>query len=254
MEEQPQIVGNAERNTLINNDASHSVIFENKDANAIIENSEKTFDDHNISSSTVKNVDASDKGSSNLGKFKDATSLYDSYIQLEAEFTRKSQKIAELTAEISSLQKKTDNQIINENNNRVDINGLDYETLINSENADKFFNEHLELNQKRDEINNIIKENIGLLKTDSPFELASLLLKGKDYKAPADLLSDNNFITEVSEDERIKDLVINTYLKTLRFKPIPKVISGEANVLSASSQRLPKSISEAGYLFEKMFK
>ncbi len=164
------------------------------------------------------------------GKFKDAKSLLDAYNSLEAEFTRKSQKLAE-------IQKDLD-----KNANFKTYENVD-EFLKSTTDSDKYKKEITEI-LTNDEINNL----------PNKYQVALLIAKTAESKSAKNLTDPNYIDNNILNNDEIKNKVISEYLSKLNYMPeSPKVISGNsANVYFSPNENKPKTIKEAGNIFSKM--
>lgn len=69
----------------------------------------------------------------------------------------------------------------------------------------------------------------------------------------ADYMKDDNSLNEMANNEKVRDMVINEYLRGLSEGGKPQVISGESgNRMVASGRTKIDSINDAGKLFKKM--
>ena len=168
-----------------------------------------------------------------LGKFKDAKSLLEAYNNLEAEFTRKSQKLAD-------IQKN-----FNENAN-----------FTKFENFDEFAKSTTDSDKYKKEITEILAENTELSNLPNKYQVALLIAKEAERKS-ANFLNSQEFLDKnVYANESIKQKIIADYLSNLNdISTAPKVISGNsANIYFSPNDSKPKTIHEAGEIFSKMLK
>lgn len=171
--------------------------------------------------------------SSMYGKFKDAKTLLEAYNSLEAEFTRKSQKLAE-------FQKEFNNFAILSNNDSL-------ETILNSEtNSDEYKKEITEILDKNQNISNLPNKNY----------VAFNIIKEAERRT-ANTLNNPEFIDKYIENNlELKQKIISDYLSTLKEdSSAPKVISGNASSIYISpSLNTPKTFKDAGEILSKMLK
>ncbi|MBQ4542302.1 MAG: hypothetical protein IJA23_05595 [Clostridia bacterium] len=166
-----------------------------------------------------------------IGKFKDAKTLLDAYNNLQAEFTRKSQKLAEFQKEYE------------ENANFKTYNSLD-DFIKDTSDSDKYKNEISEILVKDNELNNL----------PNKYQVAYKLIKNAESKL-ADNLNSQEFLDKyILNNENIKTQIINNYLSTLNnISPAPKVISSNStNIHFSPNTSKPKTLKEAGEIFSKM--
>ncbi len=172
-----------------------------------------------------------DNGSKEFGKFKDAESLLKAYNNLEAEFTKKSQKLSVLETENLKVKQEINKQM--ENNKRVDefVNKFEFakpfssalkESLASSENVD------------------INEEALNLI--------------SKSYKTAEDYSQDEEFLNNyIFSNENIKNKIVKDYLKNVTQNSPIKVDSGTKNI-SLCPPNVPKSLKEAKSLAKSIIK
>lgn len=167
-----------------------------------------------------------------FGKFKDAKNLLEAYNSLEAEFTRKCQRLAE-------FEKKNDKNAI----------------FSSSENLDDFLNRTGNGEYKKD-IEEILNEDIELSNLPNKYQVASKIIKESNRKS-AQTLNDQNFMDNyISNNENLKAKIISEYLsKFNNISSIPKVMTGSStNIYSTPNTSQPKTLKEANEIFSKMLK
>ena len=166
-----------------------------------------------------------------IGKFKDAKTLLDAYNSLQAEFTRKSQKLAEFQKEYE------------ENANFKIYNNLD-EFISNTSDSDKYKDKIMEILVKDNELNNL----------PNKYQVAYKVVKQSESNLAENLNSQDFLDKYILNNESIKTQIINNYLSTLNnISPAPKVISGNStNIHFSPNVNKPKTLKEAGEIFSKM--
>lgn len=172
-----------------------------------------------------------DLGSKSYGKFKDAESLLKAYNSLEAEFTKKSQRLSVLESE----NVKTQNEITKkaENDKRVDefVNKFDIVKPFSSA-----LKESLTENEEID-----LKEE-------------ALRLVSKTYKTAEFYSQDDEFLNNyIFSNQTIKDKIVKDYLSKITQNSPIKVESGSSSI-SLSPPNIPKTIKEAGKLAKSIVK
>ena len=187
---------------------------------------------NDLQSSNNNTISETQEGSI-YGKFKNANNLLEAYNNLQSEFTRKSQKLAEFQKEYE------------ENANFKKFENID-EFLKSNTDSDKYKKEITEILVNDNEINNL----------PNKYQVAFKIIKQAENKL-ANNLNDQQFLDEfIINNENIKTQIINNYLSSLNnISPTPKVISGNStNVYFSPNTDKPKSIKEAGEIFSKMLK
>ncbi len=196
-----------------------------------------------------------------LGKFKDATSLLNAYNSLQAEFTRKSQKLKELEKSITQTdllsQKESASQepsvaekVASENNNCLE-NFSSEETLSNK--LLKFAQDNPSSVDYLEQIKQELASS-GLQFLPNGIEIAYRLVKEQQKYEPAEILNNPQFIQDyILPNNQITTLVIDEYIKSLAQGKAPKVISGESKTTVFSpNENQPKTLADANKIFSKM--
>lgn len=167
----------------------------------------------------------------NLGKFKSQEALLEAYNNLQAEFTKKCQKLSEYEKEKTIVQTTAQ-----------DIEG-ELEKFLSTNNDAVSYAEEIK-NELDAQINSDAKTQI---------EVAwAKVLQNKVLKEPK--ASDFVLNKYVLSDDEIKNKVIEEYLKSLKEQKIPVVISSNAGErVSSVEPDTPKTLAEAKTLVKKMF-
>ncbi len=169
-------------------------------------------------------------GSKNFGKFKDVESLLKAYNSLEAEFTKKSQKLATLETENEKIQ--TEQNKIAEQEKRV-------EEFVNKFEIAKPFSSALKESLANGE------DNLH----DKAIELISKTYKSAEFYANDDEFL-NNFIFS---NQEIKDKIVKDYLSKITQNSPIKVENG-GGAISLTPPKMPTTIQEAGKLAKSIIK
>lgn len=204
-------------------------------------------DESNAQSEIVESVKEegascqNDSAQGSLGKFKDAESLLEAYNNLQAEFTRKCQKLSEVSKELEDKNSTSQN----------------LEPVFKNENWQQTVNEFLAKNTKAQkysgEIANEILKDESLQISPNALELAWARIMQKNYVEPDVLANDQNFINEkILNRDEIKTQVLEEYFKNLQKQKTPPVISGNGEVAVAVS-KAPQNMAEAKMAVEKLF-
>ena len=175
-----------------------------------------------------------DEGSegSILGKFKDAKTLLEAYNSLQSEFTRKSQKLAE-------LQKKSD----------------DFAKIEAYDNLDDFLAKHAGNDKYKKDITEIIATDNEICSLPNKFNVALKIAKLAESKSAETLNSQEYLDNHVYNNASIKEKVISDYLSNLNgISPVPKTTFGSSPIYFSPATEKPKTLQEAGEIFKKMLK
>ena len=191
-------------------------------------------------------TDPSSDNGSDFGKFKDATSLLNAYNNLEKEFTKKSQKLSELT-KLSNTQ-NSEKPINNTDNLSFSYKKSSWQTTVN-----KFFDNNPDAKNYKKEIAEYLLNDKHLASNDNCLDYAYAAAKLKNSIEPANLLNDPNYLNMVLENENVKNIIISNYLKDIiSNKKNIKLISGEPKSISPTQQKKPKTIKEASMVLSKL--
>lgn len=167
------------------------------------------------------------------GKFKDLETLLRAYDSLEAEFTRRSQKLKELERETGNRGKRE----VAPENPQGERDAL--ETFLNEFPRAKAYREKLTAAAVNGEAENAERTYIGILENE--------ILKSESK------LSDRDFLlSAVSADPTISGEIVNAYLKRL-INSKPQTVFGGGNALVAPPRR-PNDLKEAASMAENYLK
>ena len=177
-----------------------------------------------------------------LGKFKDTTSLLSAYNSLQAEFTKKCQKLSEITKQLN------DNQTLNKEESMPVFADANWQ-----ENVSNFLSKNTEAQKYSGEIANEILMDKNLQSSPNALELAWARVMQKNYAEPEKLSNDQNFINEkiLSRDD-VKKQVLEEYFKNLQNVKTPPVITSDGSVANIVEKK-PTTMQEAKLAVEKLF-
>lgn len=163
-----------------------------------------------------------------IGKFKNAKSLLEAYNNLESEFTRKSQRLAE-------LEKEKDEQIPQKET---------IDEFLNNTGSNEYKNKIMEI-LTDNEINNL----------PNKYHVALKIIKEAERKSAQTLNSQEFIDNHVLSNDDIKNKIITEYLSQLNnISSTPKTISGNSTSIYFSPTNKPKTLREAGEILSKMLK
>lgn len=191
-----------------------------------------------------------------LGKFKDATSLLNAYTNLQAEFTRKSQKLAELEKKIdadSLSQKESALSERKETSENKDCNSIESSQNLRQD----VLSFVLDNPEAKDYIEDIVEEleNSKELKNISEgLPIAFRLAKERHKYTPADLAKSAQLQEYILSDKEITTKIIDEYIKSLAEKrTAPKIINGNGKAMVFSpNDNQPHTLADANKIFSKM--
>lgn len=196
---------------------------------------------------------------SNFGKFKDSASLLSAYSNLEKEFTKKSQKLAELLK--SEEIKNANSTEINENIDNNSANEEKSDNLIHAFYEDdnwktyseNFIKSNPEAKKYSSEIYDLIASDKFLSSSPNCLEYAFAIVKQKHQVGTENLLTNQTFLNEhILNNENIKNQIIKNYLSSLSAN-VPRFISGTTqNISVTTSENKPKTIKDASDILRKL--
>lgn len=207
-------------------------------------------------SKEVSDTDNLETGST-YGKFKDATSLLEAYNNLQREFTRKSQKLAEILKDQEDST-NVENSHIKHNLESPQVQTSSISPKYKQANwrieVSKFFETNPEAKKYSKEISNILINDKDLLNNSNCLEYAYALARKQTYIEPAKLLDDPNYIDSLATNKKLKDLIIKNYLTSLsNGSSNPRFITGEPKNLSPTPPKdKPKNLKEASSILKKL--
>ena len=175
-----------------------------------------------------------------LGKFNSVQDLMDAYNSLQAEFTRKCQRLKLMEEKIDNNKIKSDAQ----NEEPVYLK-QDYQQELSN-----FLNSFPLAKKYAKEISlEVANNNINL-------EQAYNNVLAKQYKEPEELVNDKDFIENyVLSNENIKKELIKKYLKDVKESNAPTLITGASGMFSGRAKDIEiSSLEEANKLALKMFR
>ena len=171
-------------------------------------------------------------GENEFGKFKDAKSLLSAYNSLQAEFTRRCQRVKELQREVDRLSKinVNDNAFKNLSNGEIGVNESVNNSLTDAEAL---------IMAKRNGNSKIQAEQLNGGNNDLNFDSENSI-------------NNSSNLTALPND--IKQKIIREYLNDIEnLKPSVTLMSGNGNAIVVPPSK-PKSVAEAGEHARHIFK
>lgn len=198
---------------------------------------------------------------SKIGKFKNAEELLKAYNALEAEFTRRSQKICDLQNQIESKEENIENlqkEILEIQSNQVEKIENPEGSFFDAENVQEDTFKVEMFFEKIPMAKNFAKQIAGEILDDEQLKinhnglevaLARVLIKS--WKSPKELIDDEEFVNGiVLSNQKIKDAILMQYFDEIQKQKLPTMLSNTGSNAVIPPKR-PKSIEEAGWLFGK---
>ena len=201
--------------------------------------------DENVQKEIVDGGTALSSNEGSLGKFKDAESMLSSYNNLQAEFTRKCQKLSEVTKALEEYK----NQVEIANNEKP---------IYENENWNNMINEFLQKNEKAKSFSSDIASEIfgdpELAKSKNALDIAWARVMEKNFVSKDEIMEDENFVNEkILSNPKIQSEVLENYFNNLRNTQNPPVISRQG-AIAGRSEFNPKNMAEARALVEELFR
>lgn len=189
----------------------------------------KTNDKSVESESGSQNNDTESKS---LGKFKSAEDLLNAYNNLQAEFTRKCQKLSEFEKDKTSEKTLSEEEI--------------------DDKLSKFLSKNTDAKEYSDELKQIVKSSET---GDDPFENAwAKIIIEKLASKSTQKASDPLIKKYVFGDEELRNHVIECYIKDLNANKPPILLSSESGQRATRLDPVaPSSLKDAKKLVEDMF-
>ncbi len=184
---------------------------------------------------------------SQFGKFSCAEDLVNAYNNLQAEFTRKCQKLSEIQKqiaekEIEETSLKDETKEISPAFMQEDWRSRVSEFLQKNERASEFSRE----------ISNEILQDKNLQTSPNMLEIAYGRVLAKKYKTPDQIASESSFMEKyVLSNEDVRRKIFGSYLSQIQKAPhvIGAEIKGGVSLLPKKSK--PETLNEAKILAEK---
>lgn len=204
------------------------------------ENNAQVFDDGNKNTIAKSNgaVEGTDKeiiqsfASEKYGKFKDAESLVKAYNSLQAEFTKKSQRVSELENLVKPATK------------------LDKINAI----VERWTTEYSCLEPFREKL----KDNLSATDSDDLEKLAEqsvINMLAEKIVSPENLVKDKSFLSNyIFNNEEVKNAFILEYLGKLKTVPKVKVSTNFNSSIPLTPPQKIKTIGEAGKIARSIIK
>ena len=223
----------------------------------------ETVGDQKAQNENVEKI--SEVSGSNFGKFKDPATLLSAYESLEKEFTKKSQKLAELEKQNKNIQEIKNANLLSDNENTHTETANEDKTPLQSKAkyededwktyAENFLKENQNAKQYSKEIFEIISNDKVLASSPNCLEYAFAIAKSKHETNTESLLSDQTFISEhILNNENIKEQIIKQYLCSLsKGSEVPRFISGTTQNISVTTpDAKPKTLKDASIILKKL--
>ena len=179
-----------------------------------------------------------------VGKFSDAKALLDAYNNLQAEFTKKCQKLSDLVKEREQMEQDQKNRSIPQ-----------YEKEGWKEKVQDFIKANKYASKFINEIADTLIKDDTLSAQDNCLDLAYKEVLASHFKTENEIASADDFLDKyILNNEDIKMRIITKYIEDLNRNTVPTVISSNKGSSNISSNTLPKTLKEAGDMVKILFK
>ncbi len=194
-----------------------------------------------------KEAQGEQNGSAGLGKFKDVNALLQAYTALEAEFTRRSQRLKALEREAENGKEKPDSSP-EEKPQGEEGNGLT-EQCASSEEKSLAPAENEPCTAKETEVREPDKRNA---ETEAKREEGSLFPATSSVRNTENKFADDELFSAVLANEAVRLKVIGEYLNSIGKSGAP-IVKGGTGTLAVQPTKA-ESIASAGAMALRMFK
>ena len=178
-------------------------------------------------------------------KLKTIESLVEAYNNLQAEFTRKSQKLSEMGKELSSLKENTTKKEV------PFYEDENYEKMVET-----FFQENPSAKEYAGEISDLILKDNAFTNEKQPLnKVWAKIVANKFSNLDETLTKDSNLLKRIVKNKTVQDNIIQNYLSSLKEqKTTPVISTHNGTALSLTPKSKPTSLEEAKILAEALFK
>jgi len=179
------------------------------------------------------------EGSNKFGKFASAEELFSAYKNLEAEFTKKSQKLAQLEKE-----KPADNT--------QSVPAYEKEDWFKT--VQTFYEENPKAKGFEKEISQIILSDKQIACSKSPLDEAWQKIASEKFRTEDEIATDNEFLDKyVLNNPFVQESVLKTYLENLKQAPA-LISSSKGKQINIAMKEKPKNLEQARAQVENLFK
>ena len=194
----------------------------------------------NVATASEENSNVEGQSGSLYGKFKDANSLFNGYIALEKEFTKKSQQLSELQKGMADNAPKA----------------LIYQSENWQSEIDKYLKDKKYANDFAEDIAKTIMNDKDLACMSNCLDLAYNKVVASKYKKETDLINDEEFLTNyVYANDNIRSKIVGDYINELQSNATPPImIKSKGDSVGLISPTKPRSMTEAKEIVERLFK
>ncbi len=201
----------------------------------------------------VNNEEGKEAEGSLYGKFKSASDLLKAYENLEAEFTRKSQKLSMLEKSQATKAENTEALALNAEEaiaGESEVPAFEKESWLDE--VKIFYEKNPQAKGFEEQIARLILSDKELIKSSSPLEDAWQKVALLNAKSPSQLLTDEKMLAEIYSSKEIRENILKQYLSEIKTAPI--VISSKmGKEINIAKKAMPKTLEDARSVAEKLF-
>lgn len=214
----------------------------------VINGEQPTNLEANVQSEIVENEEKgttlAENETGSLGKFKDAESMLKAYNNLQAEFTKKCQKLSEVSKKLEEIEIEQIN---------AEAKPPVYLEENWEENVSAFLEQNAEAKEFKAQIAGEILKDKRLQALPNALELAWARVMKREYASPKKLAEDDDFINnQILSQKQVQERVLNEYFRAIQANKTPSVIA-KSGVVAKSVSQSPTSMQEAKQLVQKLF-
>ncbi len=208
---------------------------------SVLENAKVLEKDEVENNLNTDELEKTESSGSPFGKFKNADSLHSAYLDLEKQFTKKSQRLSELekAVEQDNVVRKT--PCFERENWRSEVK--------------EFLSSHSGALEHASDISNELISDNNLACLPNSLELAYAKVLARKNKSASELLNDKEFVeNNILKNDNIKNRIIKEYIESVNLKKTPPVVlSNKGSSVGFSLPQKPANLQDAKAMVEKLF-
>ena len=177
-------------------------------------------------------------------KFKSTESLVEAYENLQVEFTRKSQKLSEVSRQLAALKENAEKKPT-----------PFYEAQNYEKEVQTFFHKNPSAKEYASEISELVLADNAVV-NEQPLDVAwTKILANKFLNFEDTIQKDTNLLERIIENKTVQENIIKKYLQSIRDqKTVPVISTHNGSGFSLTPKQKPINLDEAKALAEALFK
>lgn len=207
-------------------------------------------------------VPETDSGSP-FGKFQDTEALRQAYQNLEREFTRKSQLLSNFQKQAGEEKKESvesekpclvQGEVSSSTPAEVSQDAPFWERADWNEEVQEFLHSNPAAREHAREISKIVLEDKSVSSSKRPLYSAWAKFLQESFKTPEQLLGDEKFLQNVTQNEKVRRAIIKDYLSGLneRDTSLKMMSSRDGGGTASGKNQSPKNLREASEMVKKI--